>query len=294
MMARFKRGRPIMQPYTPSTQVNAGDVIVIGSYPCIAHIGDPLTTLQGSPVVTYSVDSLSIGGGVYQCAADALYPNGTYVYWNSTNSQVTASGLGGGVPFGVIVGGPNGQLSDGGPTGAASLCDVYHNPDGASNVLSSGAVANDIATNSSALQVFQTTATIPAGTLNVGDTISIKATGAVTGVTANATNDILLRILTALNTNTNLVNTGAINAANGTGFQLTGDVVFTTVGNSGTFNFTGTYAFAGTLQTVAAPIINAAINTNLPIVITVADTQNAASASNTTQLVELVVQKTRR
>jgi predicted RecA/RadA family phage recombinase len=295
-MAKYVEGKPITMRYTPTTTVNAGDVIVVGNRPFVATQDNPESTLQGTPVVTYQVMELAVSGGIFLMQADAAYPNGTYVYWNPTSQQVTASPTAGGscVAFGWLVGGPGFQISDGGPTGAASQCYVELDPtDDSGQILGAGAAASDIVTNTASETIFATIVTIPAGTLVAGDTIHIRASGVVTGQNSTNTNNLKLKILTAANTNTALLTSGAINAGANTGFILDGDVVFTSVGNSGAFNFTGDYGVAGTARTVAGSI-NTAINTNLAIVISVTDTQSAASTSNTTQLAELVVQKIRR
>jgi hypothetical protein len=121
-MTYFKYGKPIMVKGTPSTSYNAGDVIVQGTVPLIAHEADPVSTN-----LSITIDALAAGGGVYTVAADQAYPVGTYVYWNPITQQVTAlPNLFNVVPFGFVVGGPTGQWSDGGPTGSGSYCDVLH------------------------------------------------------------------------------------------------------------------------------------------------------------------------
>jgi hypothetical protein len=122
-MASFLKGKPIMQDYTPASSYSAGDVIVLNGVPMVAHEDNPAfgTTVQK--------DALAIMGGIYQVAADAAYGNLTFVFWDSVLQQVTAQTGANRVPFGFIVGGATDQLSDGGPTGAAVLCSVFHLPE---------------------------------------------------------------------------------------------------------------------------------------------------------------------
>ena len=90
------------------------------------------------------------------------------------------------------------------------------------------------------------------------------------------------------------MNTGAVNAAANTAFVFDGDIVFTSVGNSGAYNFVGEYSFGTSAVRVNVGNVNTAINTNLGVILSVTDKQSAANTGNTTQLVELVVQKVRR
>lgn len=122
MMAAYKYGKPVVVKGTPSAAYSAGDVIVQGSLPMVAHVDNPV-----SPTMPITVDSLAVGGGVYTVAAAGAYGVGTYVYWDATVKQVTTTAAGN-TGFGWIVGGPTGQWNDGGPTGAGSLCDVFHAP----------------------------------------------------------------------------------------------------------------------------------------------------------------------
>ena len=121
-MASFVAGKPLMVDYT-GTGVSAGDVIVIGGMPCVAHEDIPAFT--GG----LTKDALAVGGGIYAMAADGAYPNGTFVYWDSVLLQVSAQIGANRMPFGEIVGGATYQLSDGGPTGAAAVCLVRHLPE---------------------------------------------------------------------------------------------------------------------------------------------------------------------
>jgi hypothetical protein len=124
VMASFVMGKPLMVKYgAPGSSYNAGDVVVVGGIPFVAHEDNP-------PFGTTTIlDALAAFGGIYQMASDAAYANGIFVYWDSVLQQVTAQVGANRVPFGQIVGGPNLNLSDGGPTGAAGVCLVLHDPE---------------------------------------------------------------------------------------------------------------------------------------------------------------------
>lgn len=120
-MAQFWQGTPTMIDYIPpTTAVNSGDVVVVNNTPFVCH----------RPIAVGALGSLAAGGGAYIMAADAAYGNGVRVVWDTVKQQVSTNVTTTAYDFGVIVGGPLYQLSDGGPTGAAILCLVYHCPTG--------------------------------------------------------------------------------------------------------------------------------------------------------------------
>ena len=121
MMAAFIRGKPRFTDYDPgATVVHAGDVIVIGKVPCIAHVDIP--AFAGAK----TLDALAIGGGIYEMtAAVGTYAIGTFVYWDSNAAKVTTASSNTTTPFGVIVGGAAHRLSD--ATGATVT--VAHDPE---------------------------------------------------------------------------------------------------------------------------------------------------------------------
>lgn len=299
--ATFLRGKPIVQDAWPTSTWAAGDVIVIGNRPFVAAIDNPVSstgnTLPGGPSTIK--DALEVSGGIYQMAADAAYPVGIYVYYNPTTKQVTGSPTAGGqcVPFGWIVGGPADHLYDGGPTGAAGLCSVLHDPtDDTGMIYNSASVASDVVTNTGSATPFATTVTIPAGQLVAGDTIHVKAAAFVKSQNSNDTNTLVLNVSTANGVNTTVVNTGAVNAHNNAVALIDVDLVFTAVGNSGSFNVVGDQSFGtqGTANRSVVGVLNTACNTNLGVTISLVDTQSSASTSNIVQLVELLVEKRRK
>lgn len=288
--ASFISGKPIMVDYDPgATVVHAGDVVIVGDLPCVAHEDIPAFT--GAK----TLDAVAIRGGNYAMTADGTYPIGSYVYWDPTQSKVTASDTASAsaVPFGWIVGGSTNRLSD--AAGTAVL--VHHDPtDDTGLIYCLGATANDNITNTSAETAFATTAVIPAGQLAAGDVLHVRAVGIVNAQNSTNTNAVKLKISTAANTFTAILNTGAINAAANAVFMIDADLIFTAVGASGNLYATGDSSFGTTAGGTRTGFLlaNTAINTNLAVTVEVTDTQSAASTGNVTQLMELLIEKKRR
>lgn len=84
MQAKLYHGTPLMVDHTPGSAVSAGDVVVQGDIPMVAH-ADIAANRKGA---------LAAGGGVYQVVADGAIAVGKYVVWDDTNNKVslTASG----------------------------------------------------------------------------------------------------------------------------------------------------------------------------------------------------------
>jgi len=89
MMAKFHHGDPLMADYTPTSAVAAGDVVVQGNFPMVAHL-DIAANRKGA---------LAAGGGVYLMTANAAIAVGKKVWWDNATSKVseTAGSL---KPFG--------------------------------------------------------------------------------------------------------------------------------------------------------------------------------------------------
>jgi len=288
-MAAFIRGKPIMQDYDPgATAVAAGDVIVIGDLPCVAHCQIPAFTGATTK------DALAVGGGIYQMTADAAIPTGEYVYWDPTNSKVTQTSGGNCVPFGWIVGGANDVLSDSGPVSSAYVCSVLHEPapGGSSLVYNLGAAASDTITNTNADTAFATTTIIPAGSLVAGDVVTVKVFAKVTGQNSTNTHLLKLKISTAANTFTTVIATAATNAAANTLAVIEADLIFTAVGASGSFYAAGAQGFGA--APAPADLVATNCNTALAITVEATSTASAASTSNVIQLLELNVVKKRK
>ena len=83
--ADFIHGDPLMVDYTPGTAVSAGDVVVVGEVPFVAH----------SDIAASELGALAAGGGVYEGLTDgSLDTGGALVYWDDTEGEFVASSSG--------------------------------------------------------------------------------------------------------------------------------------------------------------------------------------------------------
>jgi predicted RecA/RadA family phage recombinase len=112
MQAVFHHGHSLMVDYTPGSAVAAGDVVVIGDKPYVAHRDLPANELG----------ALAAGGGVYKGVAAGNYAPGEAVYWNDTANKFTQA-VGGHPHFGYIV--PNSN-----PAADGDVVYVEHAPNG--------------------------------------------------------------------------------------------------------------------------------------------------------------------
>ncbi len=97
-VATLYHGDPCMVDYTPSADVEAGDVIVVGNGVRIAHRDIPSGELG----------ALAIDGGVYKVpkTAGAALDAGDLVYWDVADSAVNASDeTGANMLLGIVVNG---------------------------------------------------------------------------------------------------------------------------------------------------------------------------------------------
>lgn len=273
-------------PYTSGSQVFAGDVDLIGLNPAVA----PMDIGVGF------VGTLTVTARVRAPKDNSVFNQGDPVYWNPTgNPTGGTAGTGcatsqssGNYPWGTAA---LAQL-----TGDATVDILQALKPPALTQLSAGAAANDVITNTASETAFLTVATVPAGTLKTGDTIHVRAAVEVTAQNSTNTNDVKLKITTAANTFTVVVDTGAVNAAANAIALIDVDLVFTAVGNAGSFYAVGQKAFGAQGTANMSPVALAAtsINTSLPLTIELTDTQSAASTGNVAQLLELQAEIKRR
>jgi len=168
--AIFVMGKPVMQKYS-GTGINAGDVVIVGAVPCVAHADNPPYT-GGT-----TVDALAIEGGIYLMTTDGTPVRGQDVYYNSTSKKLTATSAGN-THFGTLLAGPTGDMSAAGPAADGDAGYAYHNPIGISG---STALGN----KSEATQ--STTATLTAAQL-LGGMINSAPAGAITLTLPTAAN----------------------------------------------------------------------------------------------------------
>lgn len=110
--ATFVHGNPLMIDHTPSGAVTAGDVVVIGDTPRVAH----------RDIAADALGALAIGGGVYDFAKTAgsgeALTDGAKVYWDDSANVATATSSGN-KALGTVV-------EDAGDS--ATSVRVHHNP----------------------------------------------------------------------------------------------------------------------------------------------------------------------
>lgn len=110
--ATFLRGDPLMVNHTPSSEVEAGDVVVVGAVPFVAH----------NNIAANALGAVAARGGEYRMVAAGNYAPGAKVYWNATAGKIT-TGVGSHPHFGFI-------SPDSDPSGDNQPVDVIHAPDG--------------------------------------------------------------------------------------------------------------------------------------------------------------------
>ena len=110
--ATFYQGSPLMVDHTPSGAVDAGDVVVVGVVPFVAHT-DIAASVKGA---------LAAGGGVYKGVTDgSLDTGGALVYWDDTEKEFVDGSGNDHVHFGYT-------LPDQGATSDQDTIYVIHSP----------------------------------------------------------------------------------------------------------------------------------------------------------------------
>jgi predicted RecA/RadA family phage recombinase len=77
----MRQGNPRFVDYTPGSAVTAGDVVVVGDLPLIAH----------SNIAAGDLGALAAGGGVYDVIAATSAAAGVIVYWVDASNKVSTS-----------------------------------------------------------------------------------------------------------------------------------------------------------------------------------------------------------
>lgn len=107
-----------MVPYTPSSAVSAGDVVVIGDIPFVA-IHDIAAGVQGS---------VAARGGTYEALVDDDYEPGENVYWDDSSNKLTQA-VGSHKHFGYL-------SPDSDPAADGDTVEVIHAPNGTATAAS--------------------------------------------------------------------------------------------------------------------------------------------------------------
>jgi hypothetical protein len=125
-VANFVSGKPVMVPYTNAgADILGGDIVVINSTPFVAHVSNP--AFAGAS----KVDALAATGGVYQVTAGGALAIGNRAFYDPTAKKFYNATSAGRVNFGIVVGGPSGNLSGAAPSADGQDAYVLHAPAGA-------------------------------------------------------------------------------------------------------------------------------------------------------------------
>lgn len=158
----FKYGVPVMARHVETGTHNAGDVVVIGATPFVAHVDVPSYT--GGTLT----DALACRGGIYTGVSDGTPKVGQDVYWIASSKKFSLSSTGN-THFGVCVAGPTGDLAGASPTTDLDLVDVLHCPKSVatSAAVKSEATASATATLTAAQLLGGFINSAPAGAINL-------------------------------------------------------------------------------------------------------------------------------
>ncbi len=85
--AIFKHGDPTMMDFTPDSDVAAGDVVVEGNAPFVAHL----------PILANETGAIATGGGSYEMTSSEAIDIGEFVYFANDTVNVSQDGVGFGV-----------------------------------------------------------------------------------------------------------------------------------------------------------------------------------------------------
>lgn len=146
--ANFVYGKPVMAKHTESGTHAAGDVILIGSAPLVAHVDVPSFT--GGTLT----DALSVGGGVYQMTANGALSLGQRAYYDPSTKKISASPVST-YDFGLVVAGPTGDAAGAAPAADGDAVYVLHQPDGATPFGGPGVSAEATQSTTASLTVTQ-------------------------------------------------------------------------------------------------------------------------------------------
>lgn len=146
--AFLKYGKPIMAKHVETGTHAAGDVVVIGAVPFVAHVDVPSFT--GGTLT----DALVCEGGIYTMTANGALSIGQRVWYDPTAKKVSGSAVNN-VDFGILVGGPTGDLAGAGPAADGDPCDVLHCPEGTTPYTSPGIAAENTQSTTATLSVTQ-------------------------------------------------------------------------------------------------------------------------------------------
>jgi len=254
-------------PYTPSSAVTGGDVVVQGN----------LVGIATRDIAANILGSIQVEGVYTFPKATGALTAGQKVYWDSANSNVSRlSGVG------PLVGRVVTAVASG-----ATTVNVLLTPDAHKSLAYSSEAASTAVSNDTAETNFDTYVTLPANSLAPGDVIRVRAQ--VIATSTNSTDTLTLKL--KLGTTT-IVSTAAVDVANNDIGFIDFDIVIRTDGASGTMVGAGVQGLGvpGTVTAKPALLASTAIDTTASKVVAVSATWSNASASNSCRLDVLNVQ----
>lgn len=163
--AKLVYGKPVMVKRSTGTSWSAGDVIIDGAVPFVAHEDNPSFT--GGTLV----DAVACEGGIYECNTDGTPVKGEDVFWDATNKKLTATSAGN-THFGTCLTGPTFDANDAGPASDGDHCLALHNPRGRTPAGDNGKAAENTVSTTGNL----TAAQVLAGFVNSAPTGAITLT----------------------------------------------------------------------------------------------------------------------
>ena len=143
-------GKPVMAKHVEPATHNAGDVVVIGATPYVAHADIPQFT--GGPLT----DALACQGGIYLMTASGAGTIGQRVWYDPSAKKISPAAAVNCVDFGILVGGPTNNLAGAGPVADGEDCYVLHSPDGTTPYGAPGVAAESTQSTTATLTVTQT------------------------------------------------------------------------------------------------------------------------------------------
>lgn len=111
--ATFRHGDPVMIDYTPSADVSAGDVVLLGNTTGLT------CGVVHTDIANAALGAIAAGGGVYDVVNLNNAANYAKVWWDDSANKVTTTSTNNAL-FGFVV-------ADGGG-GANSTCRALHAP----------------------------------------------------------------------------------------------------------------------------------------------------------------------
>lgn len=261
----------ITRSTSAASAITAGDILVNNNLTLIAHtnfaVGD--------------VEELAYDGGVY----DVVKAGGTDFTFGDRVYVDFSSGLAVKTPtattryFGICA-----------KTSATSATTVRstHCQVTSGQTFQSITAASTAVSNTTSETAFDKSITVPANTVQVGDTFRI--TGQVIATSTNSTDTLNVKLKIG---STVIVATGALDATNNDVAVFFADVTIRTVGASGTLIAFGMATIGPVASATQKPfyLASTAIDTTADMTITVTATWSAASASDSCRLDGLTVTK---